>query len=461
MSTNPLSDYPAAPDAAAPLSVELIRAIQRLRAQGLPEEVRHNTRLHIADAIGIGIGARSSEIAGWIVDAQLALSGPGACSLLGGGTAAPASAAFINASLIHILDYDDIHDQGRLHPGPIALPAAMAALQLTGKSGIAADEAMMEAVALSTELLCRLGLAWSPKGQGAGADWFLTQLFGYVAAAIAAAVILDLDEDRMVSAIGLAYMQAAGGKQAGFGTGANARAVYPAFAAQGGLQAALLSRAGLTGPEGALDGDAGLFPIYLGGHLDAVQRAALLDFGHWHSLDVDFKPWPCCRLSHPYVAVALAARGGMQGVECRRVLVEVNASAARLCRPLDQRRVPTTLQDAKYSIPFMTAFALVRGAPTLKNLDESVLHDRAILDLAQRIDVEETLDDNPGHPRAVLHVDQADCRSRHVFEATDLHMDEAAVKAKFTQCLDFAGRARDVDTAWLAIMQGRILDAVH
>jgi len=462
MGTNPLTDHPGAAKAGAPLSVELARALQHLRAKGIPEEVKRSVRLHIADAIGIGIAARSSELAGCVTSAQHALSGPGPCSLLGGGAAAPASAAFINASLIHILDYDDIHDQGRLHPGPVALPAAMAALETTGMTAAAADKALIEAVALSTELMCRLGLAWSPKGQGAGADWFLTQLFGYVAAAVAAAGVLGLDEDRVVSAIGLAYMQAAGGKQAGFGTGATARAIYPAFAAQGGLQAALLAQAGLTGPEGALDGDAGLFPVYFGGHLGQAQRAALLDFGHWHCLDVDFKPWPCCRLSHPYVAVALAARERLRGSECRRVIAEVNASAARLCRPLDQRRRPATLQDAKYSIPFMTAFALVRGAPTLDNLNESVLHDQAILDMAQRIEVEEALADNAGHPAAVLHVEQAgEPPSRHAFEAADLHMDQAAVKSKFVQCLRYADRAGDAETIWLAIMEGRIMDAVR
>jgi len=110
----------------------------------------------------------------------------------------------------------------------------------------------------------------------------------------------------------------------------------------------------------------------------------------------------------------------------------------------------------------MTAFALVRGAPTLDNLNESVLHDQAILDMAQRIEVEEALADNAGHPAAVLHVEQAgEPPSRHAFEAADLHMDQAAVKSKFVQCLRYADRAGDAETIWLAIMEGRIMDAVR
>ncbi len=60
-----------------------------------------------------------------------------------------------------------------------------------------------------------------------------TQLFGYLGATVAAGVVMQFDAARLTSALGLAYMQLAGGKQAGFGTGATSRAgpVVPSFAA--------------------------------------------------------------------------------------------------------------------------------------------------------------------------------------------------------------------------------------
>src|SRR5690606_6698661 len=185
------------------------------------------------------------------------------------------------------------------------------------------------------------------------------------------------------------------------GTGANARAVYPAFAAQGGLQAGLLAREGVLGPEGALNGAAGLFRIYMGRQADERQAAMLCDDSHWHFREVELKPWPSCRLSHPYIVVALQARDSVAADPHARITLAVNASAARLCRPLEQRRVPRTLQDAKYSIPFMTAYALVRGAPSLVTFDESVLSDADVLAVAARLGLDETLPDNPGHPQAV------------------------------------------------------------
>ncbi|PLC53406.1 hypothetical protein CR155_14165 [Pollutimonas nitritireducens] len=438
------------------LSVAIVQSVARELANGLSPAVRDSARLHIADALGIGTAARATELARQVTAAQTLLAGKGDCSLIGGGTASPAAAAFINASLIHILDYDDIHDTGRLHPAAVIVPAALAAAEIAG----ATDETLVDAVAIGSELICRLGVVCAPKGDGPGSEWFLTQLLGYVAASVAAGIALGFSQSQLVSGIGLAYMQAAGGKQAGFGTGATARAVYPAFAAQGGLQAALLAQAGVTGPEGALDGAAGLFRLYLGGPLRAEQRTALLDFSRWHCCDVDIKPWPSCRLSHPYVAVALAARkkGGLSQVT--RVRVAVNASAARLCRPLPQRQRPVTLQDAKYSIPFMTAFALVRGAPTLEGLGEKIMGDPQVLDMAGRIEIEENLPDNPGHPAAVLTLERGDGVERHVFALEDLHMDAPAVRLKFFECFRYAGLDGVAESAWNAAIAGQVKQAV-
>lgn len=442
---------------AAPLSGALVDELLRQRAAGLPAEVLAQARLHLADALGIAVAARATIYAEQIVRAQAALAGPGPCALVGAGQAAPLAAAFINSALIHILDYDDIHDVGRLHPGTVVLPAALAAAELAG----AADEDLVEATALATELVCRFGVVCAPKGEGPGSEWFLTQLFGYVAAGVAAGIALGLSRDQLVSAIGLAYMQAAGGKQSGFGTGSTARSIYPAFAAQAGVQAALLARAGMCGPAGALDGAAGLFRIYLGSGLAPAQVSALLDFSHWHSLDVQIKPWPCCRLSHPYVAAAIEARQGLAADGIAHVRASVNASAARLCRPLPQRRRPQTLQDAKYSIPFMTAYALVHGAPTLSGLSEEAIADPSVLELAARIDVQEDLPDRPGHPPAVLVLRCADGTTRcSEFRPADLTVDAQVLRRKFDDCFEFGGCASAASDAWSAVMSGRLRQAL-
>lgn len=418
----------------------LARASLRRHA-AVPAAQRRTAALRIADSVGIALAASADATASPVLAALATGSAGGRCGILGSARReAPAAAAFANAALVHVLDFDDIHDAARLHPTTLTWPAALAAAQIAGAAGAQVVDAVLQ----GDELMCRLGVACSPTGSGAGSDWFLTQLFGYFGAALAAGLVLGLDEDTLVSAFGLAYMQAAGGKQAGFGTGATARAIYPAFAAQGGVQACLLARAGVRGPEGAFDGAAGLFPLYLGAAPSPAQCELLLDPQGWLADAIQLKPWPCCRLSHPYVAAALALRRASGGAEPARIEAHVNGSAAKLCRPLAERRAPPTLQDAKYSIPWMIAFTLVHGRVELATLGPAALADQRVRALAQRVEILETLPDRPGHPPARLRLQAADGRAWEsppdIERAAD-GMDETGARAKFDACLAHAGRA--------------------
>jgi 2-methylcitrate dehydratase PrpD len=408
------------------LSRAIVRQALARRAAGIPRPIIEKTRLHIADATGIAIAA-----------------GRDFPSLRESPFEGIAGAAFTDAALMHALDYDDIHDAARLHPTTVTLAAARAAASRFGGEA----ETLRVAVALGNELMCRLGLMWKPSGTGPGSDWFLTQLFGYFGAALAAGLVMGLDEDALVSAMGLAYMQAAGGKEAGFGVGSNARSIYPAFASLGGVQAALLARGGIVGPEGAFDGAAGLFKVYLGTPASDAQLRVLLDDAAWNFGDTDVKPWPCCRLSHPYVAAAFELRASLGDAAVRRVVALVNASAAKLCRPLESRRIPRTLQDAKYSIPFMTAFALAHGRVDLDNLGPQAIDDRRALELAARVEIEESLPDNPGHPAAVVIV-ETDRGALRSGVGRPPRLDAAGIRAKFDTCLAHAGRSADAQRLW-------------
>lgn len=427
------------------LSSRVVRLMLRRKAEGLPAHVAARARLHILDNVGIALAAHGAlPVCAQVLEALGQGGASGDCSVIGSGRRLPpAFAAFANSALAHALDYDDIHDIARLHPTTVTLPAALAAAEC-----VDADMgAVLEAVALGNELMCRLGAACAPTGEGAGSDWFLTQLFGYLGGCLSACIVLGMEEEETVSALGFAYMQLAGGKQAAFGTGATARSIYPAFAAMGGVQAALLARAGISGPEGALDGEAGMFRLYLGGDPAPGTIARLLDEQAWDWLDTQTKPWPCCRLSHPYVAAALALREEVGVPSSGRIVVRVNPSAGKLCRPIAQRRAPETLQDAKYSIPFITAFALAHGRVDLSTLGADAAMDEAARALAARIDIEETLPDRPGHPPAEILVGTPRGPVMVRREAAPVP-DTAAVKTKVLDCLRHAGHAADGEDVW-------------
>ena len=443
----------AAPDAATavPLSRALARLVLDRHRRGLPPDVQARAELHALDSLGIAFAARPTlPICQQVIEAMSFGTVGGTSAVIGGvERLPPAAAAFANSALAHALDYDDIHDVARLHPTTVTLHAALAVAEPAG----ADMTRVLSAMALGNEVMCRLGEACAPSGGGPGSDWFLTQLFGYLGGCVAACVTLDMTEDQLVSAFGLAYMQLAGGKEAGFGVGSTARSIYPAFAAMGGVQAALLARAGVSGPETALDGAAGMFRIYLGGDPGPAIRAAVIGQPGWCWLATEVKPWPSCRLSHPYVAAALALRERLGGPPARgRVTVAVNASAAKLCHPIAGRRLPGTLQDAKYSIPFMTAFTLAHGRVDLDTLGPQVTRDAAALALARRIDILETMPDKPGHPPAEITAEGPDGPVTVRRTAAPI-LDAAGVRVKFAECLRHAGHNAAAGEIWDRLLQ--------
>jgi 2-methylcitrate dehydratase PrpD len=438
-----------------PAAISLCRQVARqfvgwMQSGFVTGSMQRKMRLHAADAVAIACAAsRVDVLANQVLQALGTGSGGGVCHVFGSTERlAPPMAAFANSALMHMLDFDDIHDLARLHPTSVCLPAALTAAECVA----APFSRVLDATVLANELMCRLGMMCQPQGTGAGSDWFLTQLFGYFGAALAAALVLDLSEDQLVSALGFAYMQAAGGKEAGFGLGGTGRAIYPAFAAMGGMQAALLARAGLAGPESALDGTANLFSIYLGGRPEAWPLETLLAPSGFHFEATQIKPWPCCRLSHPYVSAAMALRERWDGQPVRSIMIGVNASADKLCQPLTGRRRPRTLQDAKYSIPYMTALAFAKGKVDLCGLVPGVLADQEVYALADLIEIDASLPDNPGHPPAVLRLETipGQVLTEH---AGNFDLSPDGVRLKFEACMSYAGRADSASRLWRLLVE--------
>lgn len=428
------------------LSTDLVKLMLGKGADGLPQDIRHKTKLHIIDTLGIALAAaRGSPVADKVCQSLGFGQAAGNARLIGRAQRLPpAFAAMANSALCHTMDFDDIHDLARVHPTSITLPSALAAAAVVPQDATR----IMEAVALGNELMCRLGVMLKALGQGPGSGWFLTQLFGYLGSCMAAGIVLGLDEEEHVAAMGLAYMQLAGGKEAGFGVGSNARSIYTGFSAMSGVQSALLARAGMVGPASCLDGKAGMLALYLGMTPSQQQLAELLDPAIWRWSEAGIKPWPCCRSSHPYVSVALDLSRQVAAEQIEKVTVAVDSRGANLCVPEAARRAPATLPDAKYSIPFVTAFALVKGGMSLQTLDESALGDPAVLALARRVHHEQSLAERPGPASAEIRVELKDGSIRAGKLASGMLLADEEVRSKFLSCLGYAGAGNQAQSAW-------------
>ena len=130
-----------------------------------------------------------------------------------------------------------------------------------------------------------------------------TAVFGALGAAAGVAAALGLDRRQTVDALGIAGSMASGIIEY-LAEGAWTKRMHAGWAAQSGLRAALLARAGFTGPRTVFEGTHGLFHGFA--HTTEGDYAALVgDFGErWVTETLAFKPYPCGTMTHPYIDCA-------------------------------------------------------------------------------------------------------------------------------------------------------------
>jgi 2-methylcitrate dehydratase PrpD len=192
--------------------------------------------------------------------------------------------------------------------------------------------------------------------------------------------------------------------------GAWTKRLHPGWAAQSGIRAALLARAGYFGPRTLFEGVHGLFHGFA--HTTKGDYEALTcDFGtRWVTETLAFKPYPCGTMAHPYIDCArrLAARG-IKPADVKELVCEVaEGTVHRLWEPLPAKQCPPNGYAAKFATPFILATGFVKGGVGLSDFTPEAVRDPDVLALAAKVRF--IIDpDNPypkaftGHIRAVLH----------------------------------------------------------
>jgi 2-methylcitrate dehydratase PrpD len=363
------------------LARELVRALRAAAKAPLPEDAALAARLHLLDAIGVGLASAGSPIgaAYRAFAAEVAKGGP--ATVFGQATGASAAdAALINGGLIHSLEFDDTHTGSIAHGSAVLAAAALAVAEAQNASGAA----LLGAYARGWEVIIRFGLA-APNGFHAK-GFMSTSVTGTLASALLAAELMGLDEERAVAALGIALSQASGVMEF-LTNGSSVKSLHPGWAAHGGVVAAMLARSGMTGPETSLDGRHGLFRQFTGDEAAAGRfRGLIADLGReWHLPKAAYKFYPCCHYLHPFIEAAgkLAERGVGAG-DVERILCRVpQGEAAVICEPWERKQAPDTGHAARWSLPIAVAAQLVEGKVDLATFETPA--SEAVRSLARRV----------------------------------------------------------------------------
>jgi 2-methylcitrate dehydratase PrpD len=361
-----------------------VRALRAASADPLPDEVARSATLHFTDAIGVGLAAAGSPVGVPYRLLSGEISNQGPATILGETHgASPAEAALVNGGLMHSLEFDDTHTGSIIHGSSVIAAAALAAAEACGARG-ATGAALLGAYARGWEALARFGLAAPGRFHSQGFQ--ATSVAGALASALVAAELCRLSEDQTVAALGIALSQASGVMEF-LSNGSSVKSLHSGWAAHGGVLAALLARAGMTGPETSLEGRWGLFRQFAGDETAAQRlRTFIPDLGRkWHLTDAAFKFYPCCHYLHPFIeAAGMLADRGVRAVEIKAIVCEVPVGAAPvICEPWERAIEPATGHAARWSLPIVVAARLVDGKVDLATFEHPA--SRAVRELAQKI----------------------------------------------------------------------------
>ncbi len=315
---------------------------------------RRRAALHLVDWLGCAIAGSTVE-AGRILMAEA--TGTGDVPLFGGDTADAAGAALALGALGSLYEMDDVHRTALLHPGPVVIPAALAAAPASLSGG-----ALLDAIIHGYEAMIRIGRA---VGAGHYAFFHNTATCGGFGAAMAAGKLLGLGEAALTSALGNAG-SLAGGLWQCRNEAVMTKTLHCAEAARRGLTAARLAARGFTGPRFILEGPQGFFAGLCPG---ADPRDVLRDDDAWLIFATSFKPWPACRHAHAAIDAALLLRPDIGATPIEAITIETFADAKLFC----DRPSPQTAHQAKFSLQHAVAVTLVEGAPPLAAFDPPAL----------------------------------------------------------------------------------------
>ena len=215
-------------------------------------------------------------------------------------------------------------------------------------------------------------------------------------AAIAAGILLDLDEERMAWALGIAGTQSSGLREV-FGT--MTKPFHPGKAAQNGLLAALLAKRGFTSSKEILEAKRGFANVLAPEHdLSKVN----CNWGvEWELAKNSFKPYACGIVLHPSIDACIHLKQEVAEEDLERIELTVNPYVLELTG----KQNPKTGLEGKFSIYFTAAVSFLKGDASEKQYTDENVTDPVISEMQKKIRVviDDAMKEEEVLAKAVLH----------------------------------------------------------
>lgn len=360
------------------------------RDREFPAAVTKAAITALVDYIGVAVGAVNDAPVRPVRRVAESWAARGNALIFLGPRTTPALAALVNGTMAHAMDYDDAHQMGAGH---VSCPCWSAALALASHLG-SSEQETLAAFITAFEVMARLG-GGGPQGVGRSLHrrgFHPTSIFGRVGAAVAASVLMRLDQPTTERALGIAATTA-GGLIGSFGT--HAKPFHGGKAAMDGIMAAELAAAGFESATHLLETEKGLLDAFI---QDRVVEVPPLDFDErWELLRNGFKPYASCRATHASIQAARTLAPRLAGRKITGVHAKIHPNAMVTAGKLD----PRTPLECKFSVPFCISLGLRGYRLVAPDFSAATLRDAAVTELLPLIKLEVV----PDQPQYEAHLE--------------------------------------------------------
>jgi len=409
------------------VSRTLARFVVNARYEDLPQEVRDHAVRTFLNWLGCAVGSCHHEAVDIAIRALAPFSGPAQASVLGRQEKVDIfHAALFNGISSHVFDFDDTHLKTVIHPaGPVA-SAIFALAQWRPVSG--AD--FVHALALGVEAECRIGNAVYPNHYDVG--WHITGSAGVFGAAVAVGKLLNLDEERMTWAIGLAASQPVGLREQ-FGT--MTKSFHPGRAAHNGMTAAFLAEQGYTSSRQGIEAKRGWANV-TSTKQDYSEITEGLGERH-ESLLNSYKPFACGIVIHPAIdgCIQLRNEHQLKPDQIASIMLHVHP----LVLELTGKRTPQDGLEGKFSVFHSSAVAIIDGRAGENQYSDAAVKDPVTVALRDKVDAQI----DPTMPPDAVRIDVTltdgrtlQKRVEHAIGSKDKPMSNADLAEKFTDLVE-------------------------
>ena len=346
----------------------------------IPAQARARAVDLLVDQLGCEIGCSELPWARQVRDTYRRSGGTPEATVVRYGDRLPvSSAAFINSTFGHSFEYDDGNPLIHGHPGAELVPALLAITERDHLSG----RDFLTAFIAAYEVRGHIGWAVSPNMMEHGGPQYSTTC-GPFGVAAGVAKLLGLGAEGIRDALAIAGGFSGGLMQYDHG-GGSVKRIYTAIAASSGIQAASLAQAGITGPEGIMEGAHGLLRIYSSEYRPERLTA---DLGkQWTIERVRFKPYCCVGGIHPAIdgLNKLVTANNLKAED----VASVEVGYAKGFHDHVAITSPHDLLGMQFSTSYSLALTMLKGRNTPREYTAQALTDPEVQAFASKVHVKE------------------------------------------------------------------------